>query len=80
MELRNILKFGFEACQAFQNMAVVLHPVQRFQNLSLIPFHFVFERIKPLVDSDIKRFDALSRAESRTSIERISGVTKSWIS
>src|SRR5208283_2562422 len=50
MELRNIFEFAFDTCQAFENVAVVFHPVQRVQNLSLISFHLAFERIEALVD------------------------------
>ena len=66
MELRNILKFAFEARQAFRNMAVVLYPMQRFHDLGLIAVHFALDRLElpvefcvELVDFGIERFDAV---------------------
>jgi hypothetical protein len=120
MRLRNILKLAFQTCEAFQNVTVILHPVQRFQNLSLIAIHLGFKRlelsvdnfkvtihfafeslellvdqlkslvnqIEPLIEFGIKLVDfgierlnpLFDRPVSLASSDRISGVTKSWIS
>jgi hypothetical protein len=83
MRLRNVLKFAFDACQALENMSIVLHPVQRFQYLSLISFYLTFERIEllidrieslidgiePLIDLDLKQFEAFFDG-GKPSVER----------
>ena len=78
--LSNRLKFAPEACQTFENLIVVPHPVRRGDCLRLIIVYLGLERsltAPPRESSASSRFPITVLC--RASIERTFQVTGSWI-